>query len=122
MDHISLALLWFYTFGSQMLKYEDGYTSDQAAAAGSLIAENERQYPNSSIFLFFRGRVERMKVGRTLFKRINYLKLMFQFSYSGKYLGRCPSVSTGLPAFGPKGTAFAVPSRDCLVQTYSVGF
>lgn len=57
-----LALLWFYTFGSQMLKYEDGYTSDQASSAANLIVECERRYPNSSIFLFFRGRVERMKV------------------------------------------------------------
>lgn len=44
-----------------MLKYEDGYTTNQALAAANLITESERNYPNSAIFLFFRGRVERMQ-------------------------------------------------------------
>lgn len=58
----SLALLWFYTFGSQMLKYEDGYTSTEANCAAKLIDECQRNYENSAIFLFFRGRVDRMHV------------------------------------------------------------
>lgn len=58
----SLALLWFYTFGSQMLKYEDGYTTNEATSAAGLINECQRNYENSGIFLFFRGRVDRMHV------------------------------------------------------------
>ena len=45
-----------------MFKYEDGYTESEAKAASNLINECEQEYINSAIFLFFRGRVERMKV------------------------------------------------------------
>ncbi|XP_037031278.1 tetratricopeptide repeat protein 39C-like isoform X2 [Bradysia coprophila] len=57
----SVALLWFYTFGSQMFKNEDGYSDSDIKAASLILGECKSKFPNSAIFLFFQGRVERMK-------------------------------------------------------------
>lgn len=61
-----MALLWFYTFGSQMFKNEDGYSDSDIKAASLILSECKNKFPNSAIFQFFQGRVERMKVS---FKR-----------------------------------------------------
>lgn len=58
----SLTLLWFYTFGTQLFFDEDGYTTDKIDSATAILSDYDRQYGQSAIFLFFRGRLERMKV------------------------------------------------------------
>lgn len=58
----SLSLLWFYTFGTQIFRNEDGYANDKMESVANLLEENETKYKNSAIFLFFHGRLERMKV------------------------------------------------------------
>lgn len=65
-----LALLWFYTFGSQMFSCEDGYSSNEIRAASNLLNECATDYTNSAIFLFFLGRVERMKVHKLLIIKV----------------------------------------------------
>lgn len=62
MNLSSVALLWFYTFGSQMFKNEDGYSDSDIKAASLILGECKDKFPNSAIFQFFQGRVERMKV------------------------------------------------------------
>lgn len=61
-----LALLWFYTFGTQIFRNEDGYASDKIEAVANLLEENRQKYKSSAIFLFFHGRLERMKVSLPL--------------------------------------------------------
>lgn len=63
----TLTLLWFYTFGTQLFLNEDGYTSDKIEAVSNLLTDNEQQYTDSAIFLFFHGRFERMKVRLIIF-------------------------------------------------------
>lgn len=58
----SLALLWFYTFGTQLFRNEDAYASDKIDAVANLLNECRDNYHDSAIFLFFHGRLERMKV------------------------------------------------------------
>lgn len=59
---LRLTLLWFYTFGTQLFLNEDGYTTDKIESVSSLLNAYGQQYSQSAIFLFFRGRLERMKV------------------------------------------------------------
>lgn len=59
---IRLALLWFYTFGTQLFRNEDGYSKEKIDAVANLLDENRALYHQSAIFLFFHGRLERMKV------------------------------------------------------------
>lgn len=77
-----------------MLKYEDGYTTDEAAAAENLIIENEMEYINSAIFSFFRGRVERMKVLNNIF--CGDKKKCDIFSHIGQYICCSKILSIGL--------------------------
>lgn len=58
----SLALLWFYTFGTQLFLSEDGYAREKIEAMTNLLDDCHEEYQSSAIFLFFRGRLERMKV------------------------------------------------------------
>lgn len=55
-------MLWFYTFGTQIFPNEDGYAKEKVDAATKLLDESIQQYPNAGLYLFFRGRLERMKV------------------------------------------------------------
>lgn len=66
-----------------MFKYEDGYTSDETMSADMLIAEREQEYINSAIFLFFRGRVERMKVCLSQLGSVHilHLKIFYMVYY-----------------------------------------
>lgn len=66
----TLTLLWFYTFGTQLFLNEEGYTSDKIEAVSNLLNDYEQQYNGSAIFLFFRGRFERMKVHLITFLKI----------------------------------------------------
>lgn len=64
--YYSLSLLWFYTFGTQIFRNEDGYANDKIESVANLLEENRTKYNNSAIFLFFHGRLERMKVWHRL--------------------------------------------------------
>lgn len=57
-----LVLLWFYTFGTQIFPNEDGYAKEKVEAATLLLNESDKVFPNAGLLLFFRGRLERMKV------------------------------------------------------------
>lgn len=54
--------MWFYTFGTQLFPEEDGYAKDKILAATELLNECSEKNPNAGLLLFFRGRLERMKV------------------------------------------------------------
>lgn len=45
-----------------MFKNEDGYSDSDIKAASLILGECKSKFPNSAIFLFFQGRVDRMKV------------------------------------------------------------
>lgn len=45
-----------------MFKNEDGYSDSDIKAASIILDECKQNFPNSAIFQFFQGRVERMKV------------------------------------------------------------
>lgn len=57
-------MLWFYTFGVQLFHNEDGYSKEKIDAVNELLNDCHQEYHSAAIFLFFRGRLERMKVNR----------------------------------------------------------
>ncbi|XP_053679653.1 tetratricopeptide repeat protein 39C-like [Anopheles nili] len=57
----TLALLWYYTIVTPFFALDGTNLSIEISAAQELINEANNHYANSSLFLFFRGRVERLK-------------------------------------------------------------
>ncbi|XP_053658534.1 tetratricopeptide repeat protein 39C-like [Anopheles marshallii] len=57
----TLALLWYYTIVTPFFALDGSNLSHEIAAAQELIEEANGQFAKSSLFLFFRGRVERLK-------------------------------------------------------------
>ncbi|XP_052891685.1 tetratricopeptide repeat protein 39C-like [Anopheles moucheti] len=57
----TLALLWYYTIVTPFFALDGSNLSLEIAAAQELIDEANGQFAKSSLFLFFRGRVERLK-------------------------------------------------------------
>lgn len=58
----TLALLWYYTIVTPFFALDGSNLSMEISAAQELIDEANEQFAKSSLFLFFRGRVERLKV------------------------------------------------------------
>uniref|UniRef100_A0A182SCR2 Tetratricopeptide repeat protein 39C n=1 Tax=Anopheles maculatus TaxID=74869 RepID=A0A182SCR2_9DIPT len=57
----TLALLWYYTIVTPFFALDGSNLSIEISAAQELIDEANDQFAKSSLFLFFRGRVERLK-------------------------------------------------------------
>uniref|UniRef100_A0A182NQS6 Tetratricopeptide repeat protein 39C n=1 Tax=Anopheles dirus TaxID=7168 RepID=A0A182NQS6_9DIPT len=57
----TLALLWYYTIVTPFFALDGSNLNLEISAAQELIDEANDQFANSSLFLFFRGRVERLK-------------------------------------------------------------
>ncbi|XP_049278684.1 tetratricopeptide repeat protein 39C-like [Anopheles funestus] len=57
----TLALLWYYTIVTPFFALDGSNLSFEISAAQELIDEANGQFSKSSLFLFFRGRVERLK-------------------------------------------------------------
>ncbi|XP_052866017.1 tetratricopeptide repeat protein 39C-like [Anopheles cruzii] len=57
----TLALLWYYTIVTPFFALDGTNLSLEIQAAQQLIDETAEQFAKSSLFLFFRGRVERLK-------------------------------------------------------------
>uniref|UniRef100_A0A182K7E4 Tetratricopeptide repeat protein 39C n=1 Tax=Anopheles christyi TaxID=43041 RepID=A0A182K7E4_9DIPT len=57
----TLALLWYYTIVTPFFALDGSNLSMEISAAQELIDEANGQFAKSSLFLFFRGRVERLK-------------------------------------------------------------
>ncbi|XP_041761697.1 tetratricopeptide repeat protein 39C-like [Anopheles merus] len=57
----TLALLWYYTIVTPFFALDGSNLSMEISAAQELIDEANEQFAKSSLFLFFRGRVERLK-------------------------------------------------------------
>uniref|UniRef100_A0A903Z062 Tetratricopeptide repeat protein 39C n=1 Tax=Anopheles minimus TaxID=112268 RepID=A0A903Z062_9DIPT len=57
----TLALLWYYTIVTPFFALDGSNLSIEISAAQELIDEANGQFSKSSLFLFFRGRVERLK-------------------------------------------------------------
>ena len=59
---LSLALLWFHTIVRPFFGLDGSNLKSGADAAQRLIEASRPEFANSALFLFFQGRVERLKV------------------------------------------------------------
>lgn len=57
----TITLLWYLTIGSQIFGQEDQNVADEIEEVEAILQETEQLYAESALFLFFRGRLERMK-------------------------------------------------------------
>uniref|UniRef100_A0A1B0CNJ2 Tetratricopeptide repeat protein 39c n=1 Tax=Lutzomyia longipalpis TaxID=7200 RepID=A0A1B0CNJ2_LUTLO len=57
----TLALLWYLTIGTQIFASTELSCRDAARDAAAILAQTDNQYGSSSLHLFFRGRVARMR-------------------------------------------------------------
>ena len=65
-----LALLWYHTIVRPFFALDGSNVRAGVEAAQYLITESQNDFGQSALFLFFKGRVERLKVNLTL--GINY--------------------------------------------------
>ena len=63
---LRLALLWFHTIVRPFFGLDGSNLKSGADAAQRLIEASRPEFANSALFLFFQGRVERLKVSRLL--------------------------------------------------------
>ena len=57
-----LGLLWYHTVIRPFFALDGGNVDAGTEDATALIERCEKEYPHSALFLFFKGRVERLKV------------------------------------------------------------
>lgn len=58
----SLALLWYYTIIKPFFALDGANLDKEIEEANALLDEAQDGYADAALFLFFRGRVERLKV------------------------------------------------------------
>lgn len=58
----SLALLWYHTVVQPFFALDTTDTQAGLLEAKSILQQRETTYPNSSLFMFFKGRVQRLEV------------------------------------------------------------
>lgn len=58
----SLALLWYHTVVQPFFALDGADTEAGLEEAKSILKQREAIYPNSSLFMFFKGRVQRLEV------------------------------------------------------------
>ncbi|XP_051943795.1 tetratricopeptide repeat protein 39C-like isoform X3 [Hippocampus zosterae] len=62
LSHVSvLALLWYHTVVQPFFALDDSDTHSGLAEAKAILRQRETTYPNSSLFMFFKGRVQRLE-------------------------------------------------------------
>lgn len=61
---LRLALLWYHTVVQPFFALDGSETEAGLQAAKDLLQKKEAEYPNSSLFIFFKGRVLRLEVRR----------------------------------------------------------
>lgn len=90
MCRFSLALLWYHTVVQPFFALDGTDTRGGLEEAKSILQKREAVYPNSSLFMFFKGRVQRLEVneaplplGLVLDFR-NMLFLTLPYSVSGQ--------------------------------------
>ncbi|KAM6918582.1 tetratricopeptide repeat protein 39C-like [Xenentodon cancila] len=73
----TLALLWYHTVVQPFFALDDTDTQTGLIEAKSIIQQREAMYPNSSLFMFFKGRVQRLEcqIGSALTSFNNALDL-----------------------------------------------
>lgn len=59
---LRLALLWYHTVVQPFFALDGSETVAGLQAAKAILEKNEDEYPNSSLFIFFKGRVLRLEV------------------------------------------------------------
>ncbi|XP_077376593.1 tetratricopeptide repeat protein 39C-like isoform X2 [Festucalex cinctus] len=57
----TLALLWYHTVVQPFFALDDSETHSGLAEAKAILRQREATYPNSSLFMFFKGRVQRLE-------------------------------------------------------------
>lgn len=62
----SLALLWYHTVVQPFFALDGTDTRGGLEEAKSILQKREAIYPNSSLFMFFKGRVQRLEVNLAL--------------------------------------------------------
>lgn len=60
----SLALLWYHTVVQPFFALDGTDTQAGLTEAKSILQQREAIYPNSSLFMFFKGRVQRLEVNK----------------------------------------------------------
>jgi len=58
----SLALLWYFTIGTQFIIIDSSTLKDDINAATRLLNESQSEFSESALFLFYKGRLDRVKV------------------------------------------------------------
>lgn len=77
----SLALLWYHTVVQPFFALDGADTQAGLMEAKSILRQREATYPNSSLFMFFKGRVQRLEVSAAP-------------RHSGTFPWACPQVVT----------------------------
>lgn len=57
-----LALLWYHTVVLPFFALDGSDTREGLMEAKAILREKEAVYPSSSLFMFFKGRVQRLEV------------------------------------------------------------
>lgn len=68
----TLGLLWYYTIVTPFFALDGSNLHHEICSAQELIDESNDQFAKSSLFLFFRGRVERLKVGSVILLSVKF--------------------------------------------------
>lgn len=63
----SLSLLWYYTIITPFFALDGSNLDSEIEEANSLLEEAQDGFADAALFLFFKGRVERLKVSVLLF-------------------------------------------------------
>ena len=69
----SLALLWYHTIVRPFFGLDGSNLKSGADAAQRLIDASKPDFENAALFLFFQGRVERLKVKKKTLFRLHFL-------------------------------------------------
>lgn len=65
---LRLALLWYHTVVQPFFALDGSETEAGLQSAKAILKKKEAEYPNSSLFIFFKGRVLRLEVRGWRFK------------------------------------------------------
>lgn len=60
---LSLALLWYHTVVQPFFALDGADSRAGLLEAKAILQKKAMVYPNSSLFIFFKGRVQRLEVG-----------------------------------------------------------
>lgn len=72
-----LALLWYHTVVRPFFALDGSDNKAGLKEAKEILAKKESAYPNSSLFMFFKGRIQRLEVLHVFFLLTDFSTLCF---------------------------------------------